>query len=661
MFKNMKVGTKIIGGFIIALALTVIIGGVSVFNLGGLGDEIRQLATLEIPETSAVVETERTMWKTHVLSYDFDLHVDEKTKNEWFAEREKVVEAAEKIIPISTALGNQGMLKAADEVKNQIAAYRKIGEEYATLAMTNKQIRQQMEQDMAVIRQQLRDYIHGQDQKIQSSISSYNWVDVTERVTKLKLANQALRDAGLTDELMVVYMREQKTETRDAVFKHLDECMKFATDAFSLSSDPDDMRRAELVAEHGKKYRTLMEQWSVDRKKQSDLLDRSDAQAMAIIDLTSRTARESDQLSYDFGVQLDLNSEEVNRFLIGLLIGAVVLGAILAFFITRGITRPLNRVIAGLNEGADQVASASGQVSSSSQSMAEGASEQAASIEETSSSMEEMAAMTKRNAENAGNADGLMKKTNQVVTSASESMQKLIQSMDDISKASEETSKIIKTIDEIAFQTNLLALNAAVEAARAGEAGAGFAVVADEVRNLAMRAASAAKDTAQLIEGTVKKVTNGSQLVSATNDDFTQVAQSVSKVGTLVSEISQASKEQSTGIDQVNIAISEMDKVVQQNAANAEESASASEEMNAQAQQLKEYVADLMKMVTGTENQPTRLAAVHGIKKTLAPASGTRAARPLGGPRNKMLGHGSKEVRPDQVIPFDDDEHFKDF
>ena len=184
------------------------------------------------------------------------------------------------------------------------------------------------------------------------------------------------------------------------------------------------------------------------------------------------------------------------------------------------------------------------------------------------------------------------------------------------------------------------------------KAGAGFAVVADEVRNLAMRAAEAAKNTAELIEGTVKKVNEGSELVTTTNDAFIQVAESSNKVGEIVAEISEASKEQSNGIEQVNLAITEMDKVVQQNAANAEESASASEEMNAQAEQLKDYVGDLITLVTGSKNQDSSIAAPKAMKAI------TSNKQPVSVSKHKALPNKPNEVSPDQVIPFDDDDDF---
>jgi methyl-accepting chemotaxis protein len=211
---------------------------------------------------------------------------------------------------------------------------------------------------------------------------------------------------------------------------------------------------------------------------------------------------------------------------------------------------------------------------STSQSLSEGTHDQRTSLEETSSLLDEMSSMTRQNAGNANQADNFMKETNQVVSKANESMSQLTISMDDISKASKEIFQIIKTIDEIAFQTNLLALNAAVEAARAGEAGAGFAVVAEEVRSLALRSAEAAKNTAGMIEGTVKKIQEGSQLVTWANDGFREVADNAGRVADLVSEISAASSEQNKRIEQINEAVAKMNEVIRQNANSAEELAS---------------------------------------------------------------------------------------
>ncbi len=274
-----------------------------------------------------------------------------------------------------------------------------------------------------------------------------------------------------------------------------------------------------------------------------------------------------------------------------------------SWWMARSISKPINGIIDQLDAGADEITNTSSRVAFSgqtlSETMARGSHERAAAIEETSASMEEMATMTRQNADNSREADALMQETNAVVVRAANAVEELTDSMTAISKASEETSKIVKTIDGIAFQTNLLALNAAVEAARAGEAGAGFAVVADEVRNLAMRSAEAARNTAELIEDTVKKIVRGSELVQSTSQAFSEATANAGKVGNLLSEIATASGEQAQGIEQVNRAVAEMDKVAQQSAAGAEESASAAEEMQAQAKTMRAMVHALIRIVNG--------------------------------------------------------------
>ncbi|MBU0682486.1 MAG: CZB domain-containing protein [Proteobacteria bacterium] len=333
----------------------------------------------------------------------------------------------------------------------------------------------------------------------------------------------------------------------------------------------------------------------------------------------------------------------------------IISSLVVAFFLTRGITLSLNRAIDGLSQSTEEVGKASDQIAETSQFLADGALGQAAAIEETSSSMEEMSSMTKQTADNAAQADRHMKDAGNVVDEASLAMVDLTQSMADISKASKDTQKIVKAIDEIAFQTNLLALNAAVEAARAGEAGAGFAVVADEVRNLAMRAAAAAKSTEALIAETVKKTATGSAIVGRTSEAFVHVTDIIAKISTLVSEISEASVEQSTGISHINKAISEMDKVVQQIAASAEESASAAASLRAESRRSQEHVVDMAKVIYGDE--------VKKVEHGTASLKHTRAVSRQALPGKSVSGQSkvAHKSQPKALPAAQDDEGFEDF
>jgi methyl-accepting chemotaxis protein len=247
----------------------------------------------------------------------------------------------------------------------------------------------------------------------------------------------------------------------------------------------------------------------------------------------------------------------------------------------------LNRIIGEVSSATEQISSGAGQVSDTSQSLSQGATEQAASLQEISSSVNMMLSQTKANAENSRQASQLAEEAKDTAEKGNGQMKNMISAMNDINDSAQSISKIIKVIDEIAFQTNLLALNAAVEAARAGQHGKGFAVVAEEVRNLAARSATAAQETAELIEGSVQKTENGTTIAGNTADSLAEIVSAVTKVTDLIGEIAAASNEQSDGINQVNIGLSQIDQVTQQNTASAEEGAAAAEELSSQSAHLK--------------------------------------------------------------------------
>lgn len=364
--------------------------------------------------------------------------------------------------------------------------------------------------------------------------------------------------------------------------------------------------------------------------------------------------------SINAAIAANRNFSIVGNGIYVLLISGVV------FFVTKGVVSLLKRMIHHLNAGAEEVAAASSQISSSSQSLADGASQQAASVEETSASIEEMSSMTAKNADNAEEASHLTVKARSSAEEGNDTMKSLQVIMRELHGGNNQILAIIKSIDEIAFQTNLLALNAAVEAARAGEHGKGFAVVADEVRNLAQRCATASKETADLINARVQSNDNALKITEVFAEKLKEIATDTKKVADLMGEISAASREQSEGVSQIGKAMTSIDNVTQQNAANAEQMASASEELSSQSVNLREVVLELAAQVGGIREEAMEPEVK---KKTSLKKEITYHRRPaleaykVGGSKGRKPSHKNNEggsgKNPEDIIPMDDE--FCDF
>ncbi len=324
-------------------------------------------------------------------------------------------------------------------------------------------------------------------------------------------------------------------------------------------------------------------------RSRSDLATALDTLSKALV---SRTSAASEATA----ASIELSSYLGSRTGIGLA-ACTVMGLLTALFSVRAVARQVRATSDQLTESAGVVRQRAAVLVDASQALAEGSSEQAASLEESSASLEEMAGMTRHNADSAKQAEAVATNTRNAAETGASRMQEMNTAMHAIMAACEDVTAILKTIDEIAFQTNILALNAAVEAARAGEAGAGFAVVADEVRSLAQRSARAARETAEKIEVSVRKSREGVDLSSAVTRDFEEIKTQIRTLAELVAGQASSAAEQSHGIDQLNTTVSQMDRVTQSNAANAEETAAAAGDLNLQAGRLNEAVGLLHRLI----------------------------------------------------------------
>ena len=424
----------------------------------------------------------------------------------------------------------------------------------------------------------------------------------------------------------------------------------------------EDIERIEKIAEGANRYEHAMNGLLENWLHLQELGGQREEAGQAVIEACKTTAdaglTNTDRIATEAAASLGTST---TIMVVGLAVGTII-AVLVALYIARSITGPLNRAVDSLSSGAEQVTSAAGQVSQSSQSLAEGASEQASSLEETSASLEEITSMTRQNTENSTQAKTLAAQAQSDAETGNDAMGRMSQAIDEIKKSADETAGIVKTIEEIAFQTNLLALNAAVEAARAGDAGKGFAVVAEEVRNLAQRAAEAARNTGELITGSVKNAENGVAISREVAESLAKIAEGSAKVNQIASEVAAAGHEQLQGIEQVNTAVSQMDQVTQQNAANSEEGASAAEELTAQAQEMMKVVDELAGLVGAASGNGNGKAALGLSRKHSMSGSARRslpAPAPAQGKRAPAATRAASTqdvVKPEQVIPLDDED-----
>lgn len=651
MFKNLKLGTKIILGFLAVVALVCVAGVTGYWGVQTVGKALHVVANEEAPIADASMEMMLAVGEGKMLGDELK-GVTTVIVNEDASKIEGIVKAfndattqfdtwanaileggeieGEIIIKTDNAelasLTSEAQKLHDDEFQPAFNSLKETGQKLITAKAAADKAMKDMESVCEGLIQAAETFELTVGEEIDSSLSA---ADTAEKTKQVVIEEVPLADCAMEAKYSIVQSRitlEEiaQTTTEEEITTILSEYENSVNDFdmwITAALQGGEIEGNKIIATDNDKIRRVAEQLDKEHegfqkaaidtiRERGNMITEAKAADQAIAKLDEVGEKMTAMLVKIEGLagdEMDKAKEngQIARAtatwsLITIVVASIIAGLMIGFFLTRSITKVLNRIVSALSEGAEQVASASGQVSSASQSLAEGATEQAAGLEETSSSLEEMASMTKQNAYNAQQANTLASEARKAADNGTESMTRMNEAIQEIQKSSDETAKIIKVIDEIAFQTNLLALNAAVEAARAGEAGKGFAVVAEEVRNLAMRSAEAAKNTANMIEESVKNSQNGVDIATEVGKVLEEIVQGIGKTTDLVSEIAAASQEQAQGIDQVNTAVAQMDKVTQQNAANAEESASASEELTAQAESMNEVVNQLVAMVGGS-------------------------------------------------------------
>ncbi|HEX7635312.1 MAG TPA: methyl-accepting chemotaxis protein [Noviherbaspirillum sp.] len=512
-------------------------------------------------------------------------------------------------------------------------------------------------------------------------------VIVHERNVKMKLANDMRLNLNIVARAVRDYLIYPDKEMQSLQMRQIENARKQVDDAIEKSIPllrSEETRKAmsdmkaqrETMKPEFNNFISLVNAGKLDDAKEAlrTKVGESQRKWFDLIDsyiqiLEKQNEEAVAEMNHDYAMAVTV--------LIGSLAGALVLGAWMAWWVSKSITTPIGEAVAiaetvasgdltsrievsrtdeagqlllalkKMNEslvnivsevrsGTDTIATASNQIASGNMDLSSRTEQQASSLEETASSMEELTSTVKQNADNARQANTLARSASDVASKGGNVVSEVVATMDSINESARKIVDIIGVIDGIAFQTNILALNAAVEAARAGEQGRGFAVVAAEVRNLAQRSATAAKEIKALIDNSVENVESGSRLVNQAGATMYEIVESVKRVTDVIGEITAASAEQISGIEQINTAIAQMDETTQQNASLVEEAAAAAQSMQDQAGNLAQLVSvfklNSMQSASGSAGAAPRKASLATPVRRVTPL----AAKPKRSPATSL-------------------------